>query len=308
MTHPRRLAFCIQTSLLAALLPAAAVPASASQLFYVLTDALSHASNSSTIIGSAEQIYNTNAGATANLTNIGGATLTNLGTANILGLTAGFAQTSAAAGDSSSASAYAAADLAAGTLKAAAANGGNSGATSTAQFDDTLTFNVPGASVQNPGFIGISFVLHGVESAGVNGTISEEASILFGSAQVDAQWSSSQVPFLKTNIGWATENVIQLDKGNFLFTGTIAVTNPNPVETITESLILSCAVSDGCSEDYSHTATTSLMLAQGTGYTSASGVFLSAPVTATPEPSTFAPGLLGLGVAGVVWTRRRRRL
>ena len=31
-------------------------------------------------------------------------------------------------------------------------------------------------------------------------------------------------------------------------------------------------------------------------------------VTATPEPSTFAPGLLGLGVAGVVWTRRRRRL
>ncbi|MDP9115891.1 MAG: PEPxxWA-CTERM sorting domain-containing protein [Actinomycetota bacterium] len=93
----------------------------------------------------------------------------------------------------------------------------------------------------------------------------------------------------------------------FDFTGTLHVTDGERIQT-SAGLYLDCAYS-AC--DFGNTARIGLTVPTGVSYTSDSGVFLTAtggtvpPVTAVPEPGTWALMLAGFATLGSV-TRRRR--
>jgi hypothetical protein len=286
---------------LALLLAGGVVPAEADSLFYVVTDSKSVTTNNSNIEGSVEMVYNTTNGSTTTTTNFG-ASLTNSGSPNTLGLTSSSDQTSATTGAFTSAS-YASASLFTGLLRASVSNSGNGpNASSTAQFFDTLTFSIPGATSSTVTDVGVHYVVHGL----FDDTGSVDLPLQFGGGLVDPQWIGVQAPSFHFNVGWLSETVNQLDTQDFDFTGIIAVTGANPVVDINASINLVCAGVVSCSTDFSHTGTVSLALPTGVTYTSASGVFLQGAQSPVPEPSTFV--LLGLSLAGIsIGSVRRKR-
>jgi hypothetical protein len=295
---------CLSLCCLALLLTGAVVPANATAItgYYVITDSKSVATNNVDTEGSVEMVYNTTNGSTTSITNIG-ATLTNSGSPNVLGLTSSFDQTSAAVGTFTSAS-YAAADLSTGWLKASVSNVGDGPfSSSQAAFSDTLTFAIPGATSTTVTDVGIHYVVHGSFDTD-RGSV--DLPLLFGSAQVDPQWFATQAPSFHFNFGWVSETVNTLDTQDFDFTGFIAVTGANPVVQLSAALNLDCSGIVSCDTDFSHTGTISLVLPGGTTYSSASGVFLTNQSTsAAPEPGTLF--LLGLGLAGIALARNRGR-
>jgi hypothetical protein len=283
---------------LALLIASGAVPVQASQIWYVLTDSKSVTTNNSNIEGSVEQVYNSTVGSTTTITNFG-ASLGNTGSANVTGLTSSFDQTSAGI-SGLLATSFASADLATGVLKAQATNTGNGpNASSSASFSDTITYNNPGGGVIN---VGISYIVDGGYIA--NNGASVDLPLTFGSALVDPQWNSNLAPFFHFNVGWLTEDVIQLSTSVFDFTGTIAVSGVNPVVQLTAGINLTCDATVSCDNDFSDTGVVGLTVPQGVTYTSASGVFLT-QAAATPEPSTFGLSLLAMNIAGAFFVRRR---
>jgi hypothetical protein len=292
---------CLSFSCLALLFAGAVVPAHAAALFYVITDSLSVTTDNVATEGTVERTYNTLAGSNLSIANFG-ATLTNDGSPNVLGLTSSFDQTSAATGAFSAAS-FAAADLSTGLLRASVSNVGN-GPHGGAQavFSDTLTFTIPGATDSTITDVGIHYVVHGLFDTD-RGSV--DLPLLFGSAEVDPQWFSIQAPSFHSNFGWASETVNQLDTQNFDFTGFIAVTGANPVVQFSAAINLDCSGIVSCNTDFSHTGAVTLNLPSGVTFSSASGVFLTAaPQAGVPEPTTLV--LFGLGLAGIGLARRKR--
>jgi hypothetical protein len=295
-----RSAFRAPSCWVALLLAGAAGPASADSLFYVLTDSQSAAGNpSNNNSGDIENVYNSTAGATQSLENFGFA-YTVSGSPNVLGLTSSFDQTSANAGGPGDnfSSSFAAADLAAGIVRADANSPtGDAEAGANAEVYDTLTFNIPGATSSTTTLLAVGLTLDG--SFNGNGTV--ETKLLFGSADAETEWGLNFPPAFSRLLGWASDSY-SISTSDYTFQGTIAVQGANPVVQIYFQLLLSCDSFSVCSEQYQDTGALSLSLPSNVTYTSASGVFLT---SSAPEPSTLVPA--GLSLAGLLWGVARRR-
>jgi hypothetical protein len=229
-----------------------------------------------------------------------------------------------------SSSEAAAAKLADGTLHASASSyflGGGG----TAGFSDTLTFTVKGAGLNTVTTIPFTFSIDGKQS--ITGTpagdplagLSQNAALGFAPGGVPCLCTHSNI------LGWArtsssvdnTENgsgslasfnILTDTTNRFLATGTLFVTGPTDVIGLAAQLQVFAEGAEDTNHnflsetnDFSNTATLSLQLPNGTGFTSASQVFLT--TSETPLPAAlplFGSGLGLLGFGG--WWRTRRRL
>jgi hypothetical protein len=90
--------------------------------------------------------------------------------------------------------------------------------------------------------------------------------------------------------------------GPSVFTGQVTISAANPWLEIDSEL-----EGGGFFADFAHTAHLDMLLPDGLTYTSASGVFLTAPTTPSgvPEPATWATMLLGFAAIGVSVRRKR---
>ena len=225
----------------------------------------------------------------------------------------------------STAAAYAWANLAQGALGVSAGgsflslngSGGLSGGSgdSVALLADTLNFTAPGASVNNPVDIGVTFSIDGsfnVQTAQGLSFGDVTSSFSFGNAAYNESiydnGNSSFLPAFSNApglAGWVSTNFSVRTPTDIVFTGTYALTSSSEAIGIQAMLVNYCGAGTAC--DYSHTGDVSLSLPDGVTYTSASGVFLTQPLesSSTPEPAPAA--LLASGIAGLVLLRRRNR-
>jgi hypothetical protein len=271
----------------------------AASSFYVSTNAQS---NYRTATG-ASLSYNSNTGATQSITNDGFQTETYSGTPNILGLTSSFDQSSFTQGTTNgtvTGSAYAAADLASGSVRAAASgsstivNGPFGVGGTLAQLNDTLTFTILGAGPTTVTDITVNYTLDGTDSVGPIALYNQTDSLFFGAALTEFYSDTAQ--------SWTSANFISSGPNNGVFQGVYALVGSTVVVPLTLSLVVDCE--DGCTADFSHTGLLGLSLPSNVSFTSASGVFLTA---SAPEPSSWV--MMLMGGAGVILgvTRRRKK-
>lgn len=271
----------------------------AASTFYVSTNAQS---NYRTATG-ASLSYNSNTGATQTITNDGSQIETYSGTPNILGLTSSFDQSSFSQDTTNglvTGSAYAAADLSAGTVRAASSgsstivNGPFGVGATLAELSDALTFTIAGAGPTTVTDIVVTYTLDGTDSFGPLAIYNQTDSLFFGSALTEFYSDTAQ--------SWASANFVSSSPNDGVFQGVYALVGSTVVLPLTLSLVVDCE--DGCTADFSNTGMIGLSLPSNVSFTSASGVFL----TATPEPSSWT--MMLIGGAGVVIgiARRRTRL
>jgi len=178
-----------------------------------------------------------------------------------------------------------------------------------AEFTDTLTFAGIGAG--NSATIGIEIQ--------VDGTFRDGSQVnFFYNAVSQFDQLVASVGYRGTFIGSGGEllsgdtyntnnsNVNQFNKigdwsqfGPSTFIGSIDIYGDSPTLALDMGFFGAGGVFD-----LSHTAAISLNLPQGLSFVSESGVFLSRIPGSIPEPATLA--LLGIGLAGLGWARRRQ--
>lgn len=300
------------SGVLAMMLAAGGTSAYAAQItYYVATSSISHVAGSPG--GSAT--YNTNTGATMSGTGTG--------TANVLGLTSSFDQSSASGFGvlppnlPLNGSSFAAADLSAALVRASAtgnegdANNGAVGlgdGTGIAEFFDTLTFHVAGATGSTITDIGINTSLDGsVSNLTPHGgyVINDTLLISGGAADVQFLDNTSNSPNIAVNqFGWVSESVLSSTSSSFIFQGVTSGVGATFSIPIDLKLNVFCA---GATCDYSHTGTLTLNLPSNVTFTSASGVFLTAAQSGAPEPASWTMMLGGLLVAVRVVRKRRHQ-
>ncbi len=179
-------------------------------------------------------------------------------------------------------------------------------ATASAMLKDSLTFDVAGANSSTVTDIGVTFTVDGNVTY-ANGSGAELTdSMLFGGANIDYVYDSAGTdPNHIVEVGgWASYNVVSESADSFIFSGVYALTGAS--DQLTTQFLLSLQCQGDASCDVSHTGAMSFTLPSNVTFTSASGVFLTQPLTtATPEPSY--AGLLGLGFVGTIILARRLR-
>jgi hypothetical protein len=215
-----------------------------------------------------------------------------------------------------SVSALATADLASGSVGVYAlpqaipvGQGYNSNqAIASATLNDLLTFNVAGASSSTVTDIGVTFTVDGTVSPGTsaaNGGVESEYNLKLGDGTIDYVYDTgdSNPNLIPINDGWVSTAITSESPDSFVFSGVYALTGATDPLNIQMLLSLNCTGNASC--DVSHTGAVSFTLPSNVTFTSASGVFLTQPVTsATPEPSyTLVAGIGFLGL--VVFARRR---
>jgi hypothetical protein len=225
-------------------------------------------------------------------------------------------------GFSVSGSAFATANLAAGTVGVADAgvfldsrfpNSGQNGGTgrSFAQAADGLHFIIAGAGGNTVTFITVTFAVDGgmtvptasgdshgfLQSIFGFGTAAEETDV-----NLDVQSGFNAVLKPVSAGGWASSSLTG-NPGNFIFTGTYALVGSTVDLGFQETLTGDCGLGTSC--DYSHTGGVTFGLPGNVSFTSDSGVFLTqSPASgAVPEPGSF--GLMAIGVAGLVLVGRK---
>lgn len=246
--------------------------------------------------------YNSNVGATQNNSTDGVEVLTFSGSPDVTGLTSAFDESTMTEGTmfgTATASSFASANLATGTVRAQAAgnstiiNGPYGAAIASAEIFDVLTFTIAGAGPTTVTDITVNYDLDGSISFGSLAQHNESDSLFFGSAFTSFSSDSAQT--------WAASNFVSSDPTNGVFQGTYALVGSSVSLNVEMTLDLGCE--DGCSEDFSNTSQIGLSLPSNVSFTSASGVFLTQSV---PEPSSWAMMLMG-GLFTAAGVARRRR-
>ena len=235
-----------------------------------------------------------------------------------LGLTAGTVQMSSInnlATGTLTASSYATGNLATGSVGVYAfpsvCCGGPpnvSDADSEAIIRDSLTFNVAGANSSTVTDIGIAFTVDGSVSPGTQANEADAVltdSMAFGNGIIDYVYNTGSNSIIE-NQGWVTNTIASEGPNSFIFAATYALTGSTDTLAIQLELDLQCQADASC--DVSHTGAVSFVLPPNVTFTSQSGVFLSQPLTAAPEPAYSAvPGFGLLGIA-ILLRRRNRRV
>jgi hypothetical protein len=306
------------SNILVALLFVSAQAALASTINYLDLSAESYNGGSSTGQVSGLVTYNSTTGATASIEPGG---VTTYSEPSALGLTSATVQTSSSdyvdsciPGGCSigtvTSSALATGNLATGSVGVysfpSQVGGVVSEGTASAMLKDSLTFNIAGASSSTVTDIDVTFTVDGNVTY-ANGSGAELTdSMLFGGANIDYVYDSagSDPNHIVEVGGWASYDITSESADSFVLSGVYALTGSSDV--LTTQLLLSLQCQGDASCDVSHTGAISLTLPSDVTFTSASGVFLTQPLTATPEPS-YAVFLLGLGLAGAIFLARRGR-
>jgi len=227
-------------------------------------------------------------------------------------------------GLSASASAYAKANLARGTVGVAdqgtygSSDSGQAGGgvgVSTAGNYDTLHFSVAGATAQTVTTIGVAFHVDGTTNAFTPaGDSTADLNMVlqlgggFFEGNVFSGPGAGYAPILSEGpppSGWLTESLSPDSPGDFTFHGTLALTGASQDLGVVEYIYGNCGIGTAC--DYAHTASLSLSLPGNVTYTSDSGVFLSHP-NGVPEPAAWALMMTGVAAVGALTRRRRAAL
>ncbi len=248
--------------------------------------------------------------ASQSITQAAGATITSSNVANTPQLTQATGQILATDPSvAGTASAFASANLGAGTL-GVLANGSPTGATvssagAMATMSDLLTFHVPGATASTVTNIGISFQLNGTfallgNSQAYNGLTTYMS---FGNGIIWWHYFTQDSPpaQIVQNGGWTAFDIASQTGSSFVFNGVLSLAGANPTANLVAQLALQCQ-SANC--DYSHGGTVTLTLPPGVTFTSASGTFLmQTPVACTntlSEGGQAFPGSGGSANVGVI--------
>jgi len=200
------------------------------------------------------------------------------------------------------ATASSSANLAQGTLGASAYGSGfDAGGSASAEFFDTLDFHIPGATASTVTNIGLSLFLHGTTTAPADAVITEALRLALGGTGLDLsggyvfshelQGTGTYTVTDVANPNWGTYTLTNNGLDGLNFSGVFAVVGPNPEVTIDSTLDVAGSAQNLGPVDlaFSNTDGVSLLLPSGTTFASASGVFLTQPVTDNvPEPSSLA--------------------
>jgi hypothetical protein len=180
------------------------------------------------------------------------------------------------------------------------------------QFNDVLHFNIAGASANTVSYVGVSYTVDGTISPGgvgdANGSI--DNLFQFGTGVMDDivhSGPNTYTPFIySTNVnqGWASSGFSTNTPGLMVFNATYALVGPEADVYVAGTLDVACGLGTTC--DYSHTAQFALTSLPGNvTFTSDSGVFLTAPLSGVPEPSSVL--FLTAALFGLVIVERKRR-
>jgi hypothetical protein len=321
------------------LLFSAAQAAFASSVWYVNTYAYSADGGAPFSTPPFEQVsgdltYNSNTGGTVT---IGPAGTTTYSNPTALGLTSAESQTTSSqyiddycsAGNACvtgtlTSSAMAKGNLATGSVGISAlpsvlpvinpSNGNVSGYTgsdayATAEINDVLTFNVAGANSSTVTDIGVSFTVDGNlsynNSANGNALLTDLLNL--GGATANYNFDSENAPATQNSLyksGWVSTQVTAETADSFIFSGVYALDGTSDQVAVFLELATQCLEDATC--DFSNTGAISFTLPSNVTFTSASGVFLTQPLTATPEPASEAILLGVLLVVGGALKRLRR--
>jgi hypothetical protein len=240
--------------------------------------------------------------ATQSTTQAAGATITSSNAPNTPQLTQATGQITATDPSvAGTASAFATANLAAGTM-GVLANGSVTGAAvstgnAMATMSDRLTFQVPGATASTVTNIGISYQLNGsfallgnsMARSGVTTYMSLGNGIMWWHYFTDDDPPANVVQ----NGGWNSFQYVSQTGNSFIFNGVISLSGANPTANLVAQLALQCQ-SANC--DYSHAGAVTLSLPPGVTFTSASGTFLTQnSVTCTNTLSAGGQAFAGSG-------------
>jgi hypothetical protein len=186
-------------------------------------------------------------------------------------------------------------------------------ASATAQLNDSLTFNVAGATSSTVTDIGVMFTIDGAAAPGtplLSGQAGPGVDMLgaltLGATTVQYSYNDeagSPANGTLTDGGWVSEQVNTQTPDELVFSGIYAITGASAVVPIQLQMI--CGAENGGTCSYSDTAAVNFNLPQGVSFTSNSGAFLSqAQGTATPEPASW---MLVLGGVAILIGRRRTK-
>ncbi len=216
------------------------------------------------------------------------------------------------------ASALATGNLATGSVGVSADSsflGGSveSQASATAQIADDLMFAMANATASTVTDIGVTFTISGSAlpeaplEPGVSGPgVQMSGDLSLGTGSIDYAYNAAAGDpadgTVELDSGWVSSQIVSQSPDSFVFSGVYQLTGAS--DTLPILLELSCAAQNGGTCDFADTGAVSFDLPAGVTFTSASGVFLTEPLTATPEPASEALVLCGLTLGIAAWRSR----